>query len=117
MNKKSQRWQSLLRRLFAPRLSVQEQALFTKRLAFLINAGVSIVEALEILRAQMHGAAERVLDCILRDVSSGQSLSRSFAKFPKVFSEFAVHVIRIGESSGTLSQSLNYLADELKKRP
>jgi type II secretory pathway component PulF len=95
---------------------MKEQALFTKRLAFLINAGVSIVEALQILREQMVGSAQAVLDRIVRDVSSGQSLSRSFAKFPTVFSTFAVHIIQIGESSGTLSQNLNYLSDELKKR-
>jgi type II secretory pathway component PulF len=102
--------------LRAPRLSLKEQSLFTKRLAFLINAGVSIVEALHILRAQMVGGGQLVLDQILKDVSSGLSLSRSFARFPKVFGQFAVHIIRIGESSGTLYQNLNYLADELKKR-
>jgi type II secretory pathway component PulF len=105
-----------VRHIRAPRLSLKEQALFAKRLSFLINAGVPIVEALHILRVQMVGGGQLVLDQIVKDVSGGQSLSRSFAKFPNVFSEFAVHIIRIGESSGTLFQNLNYLADELKKR-
>ena len=102
--------------LRAPRLSLKEQSLFTKRLSFLMNSGVSIVEALHILRDQMSEGAKLVLDKIIENVSSGQSLSQSFAKFPKVFGQFAVHLIRIGESSGTLSQNLAYLADELKKR-
>jgi type II secretory pathway component PulF len=108
--------ESIMIQLRAPRLSLKEQSLFTKRLAFLINAGVSIVEALHILREQMVGGGQLVLDQILKDVSSGLSLSKSFARFPKVFGQFAVHIIRIGESSGTLYQNLNYLADELKKR-
>jgi type IV pilus assembly protein PilC len=116
LEKVKQSMQESILRFRSPRLSLKEQSLFAKRLAFLINAGVSIVEALHILRLQMVGGAQLVLDQILKDVSSGLSLSRSFAKFPKVFGQFAVHIVRIGESSGTLYQNLNYLADELKKR-
>jgi type IV pilus assembly protein PilC len=108
--------ESALRGMRSPRLSLKEQSLFTKRLAFLINAGIPIVEALHVLRAQMTGGGKLVLDTIIGDVSGGQSLSKSFAKFPNIFGQFAVHITRIGESSGTLFQNLNYLADELKKR-
>lgn len=103
--------------LRARRFSLQEQTLFIKRLAFLLNAGVPIVEALSVLQEQTrrHGRGA-ILEQIVKDVTNGQALSKSFAKFPDIFSEFAVHIIKVGESSGTLFQNLNYLADELKKR-
>ncbi len=49
-------------------------------------------------------------------MENGQSLSRSLGKFPHVFGDFAINIIKIGESSGILSENLDYLADELKKK-
>lgn len=99
------------------RFSINEQTIFAKRLSFLMNANVPLMESLHLLREQSKkGARSLVLDHIIADVSQGQSLSKSFGKFPKVFGQFALHIVKIGESSGTLAQNLNYLADELKKR-
>ena len=99
------------------RFSLKDQVFFAKRLSFLMNAGITAVEGLDILREQTISKGQaRVLDQILTDVTNGQTLSKSFAKFPKVFSDFAVHIIKVGESSGTLSSNLEYLADELKKK-
>ncbi len=101
----------------APKLSLKDQVHLAKRLSFLINANVPLVEGLHVLRDQSRSGGHRVmLDRIIGNVSQGQSLAKSFAKFPKVFSDFAVHIVKVGESSGTLSQNLNYLSDELKKR-
>lgn len=99
------------------RFSLKEQVFFAKRLSFLMNAGVTVVEGLSILREQAFSKGQaRVLDQVLIDVTNGQTLAKSFAKFPKVFSDFAVHIIKVGESSGTLSSNLEYLAEELKKK-
>ncbi len=104
-------------RLFAPRLSLREQTFFAKRLAFLINAGIPVVDSLHMLRDQTRRHShKRVFDQIVKDAEAGQALSRSFGKFPNIFGQFAIHIIRVGESSGTLSQNLEYLADELKKK-
>ena len=101
----------------APRFSLKDQVYFAKRLSFLITAGVPLVEGLSIMREQARGKGRiTMLTRVVADVSSGQSLSRSFSKFPKVFSDFTVSIVRVGESSGTLSASLSYLADELKKK-
>ena len=99
------------------RFSLKDQVFFAKRLSFLINAGVTPVEGLGVLREQMSSRGKaRVLDLVLLDVTNGQTLAKSFAKFPKVFSDFAIHIIKVGESSGTLAQNLEYLAEELKKK-
>lgn len=101
----------------APSLNSKEQTLLAKRLSFLMGANVPLIEGLRVLREQARSRGHaRMLDLIIGDISQGQSLSRSFGKFPKVFSDFAVHIVRVGESSGTLAQNLNYLADELRKR-
>jgi type IV pilus assembly protein PilC len=98
------------------RLSIKEKTLFAKRLSFLIKAGVPILESLRIMRRQASGARSKVLDQVIADVSNGQFLSTSLAKFEDNFDQFAINIIKIGEESGTLDENLTYLADELKKK-
>lgn len=102
---------------FSGGFSLKAQTSFAKRLAFLMDAGVPVVEALHMLKEQAKIKSHiSVLSVVVEDTASGQALSKSFGKFPKFFNDFAVSIIRVGESSGTLSQSLIFLADELKKR-
>jgi type IV pilus assembly protein PilC len=49
------------------------------------------------------------------NVDEGARLSDALAKHPKIFGDFYINVIRAGETSGKLDDSLNYLADELEK--
>lgn len=101
----------------APRLAIKEQTFFAKRLSFLTRAGVPMLESLHILRTQSRTRSHRrILDQIIEDTSQGQTLSKSFGKFPHVFGDFAINIIKVGESSGVLSENLDYLADELKKK-
>lgn len=102
---------------FLTRISTKEKAIFAKRLAFLVKAGVPIIQSLKILQKQSRSRAKtKMLDQVIADVSNGQFLSSSLAKFENNFDNFAVNLIRIGEESGTLEENLNYLADELKKK-
>lgn len=74
------------------------------------------MESLGVLRAQTKSKEKAaVLDQVIVDVSNGQLLSTSLQKHKRVFSDFVINLIRVGESSGTLGVSLSYLADELKK--
>lgn len=102
---------------FAPSMSIKEQTFFVKRLAFLINANISILESLHMIKGQTRRSGHiHIVGKVIEDISNGQSLAKSLGKFPNVFGEFGVNLIKVGESSGTLSQNLEYLADELKKR-
>ena len=99
------------------KFSLKEQTFFAKRLSFLITAGVPLSESIETLVGQMQSPGHvAILEAIHQDVLAGQTLSKCFTKFPKIFNEFSVQIIKVGESSGTLSQNLVYLAEELKKR-
>ena len=99
------------------RLTLSEQILFAKRLAILMKSGVPIVEAFQILIKQTKSqATKKIFNQIVRDLENGQSLSHSLAQFGRVFGEFAINLIQIGEASGTLHDNLNHLAEELKKK-
>ncbi len=109
--------QSAVRKHYFIRFSVKEQTLFAKRMSFLVKAGVPIVECLHLIRTQTKSKTKGlVYDAIIHDVSNGQYLSTSLGKYSRLFGEFAVNLIRVGENSGILSQNLAYLADELDKK-
>jgi type IV pilus assembly protein PilC len=83
----------------------------------MLNAGLSITRALEVLSAQAQNPRFRqVLKDILRSVSGGVKLSDSFAKFPDVFDPIAVNLIAAGEQSGKLGLILKKLAREYEQK-
>ncbi len=102
---------------FGPRLSLQEQAIFAKRLALLVETGIPLFKALGILKKQTASSRNRTMfEQILHDIENGQFLSKSMNRFQKVFGSFAINIVRVGETSGTLSENLKYLADEIDKK-
>lgn len=99
------------------RLSRKEKIFFIKRLSFLIKAGIPILESLVVIRKQtLKKGYILILDTVIEDVSNGQNLSNSLGKFKSTFGEFAINIIGFGEQSGILSENLEYVADELKKK-
>lgn len=98
------------------RIPLRDRILFVKRLSILIQSGVPIAKALNMMHSQAQNkATRRILGQIKDDVESGQSLSAGLNKFNKVFGDYSVNIVRVGEVGGTLSQNLNYLAEELRK--
>ncbi len=99
------------------RLSVKDQTFFVKRLSFLIKAGIPMRESLVMIRDQTHKKTYvRILDIIIANVSNGQNLATSLSKFKHAFGEFTINIIGFGEQTGILSENLEYIADELKKK-
>jgi len=99
------------------RLSVKEQTLFAKRLSFLIGSGVPVLESLYVLEEQTTSKSMvRVLKQVSKDVENGRFLSTALARFQTLFGDFAINIIKVGESGGVLSQNLQYLAEELEKK-
>ncbi len=108
---------SILERVkFFDRVSPKDIVLFSRQLATLINAKVPIVQALTILQTQVSSAKlKSVIGEIAQHVESGESLSSALARYPKVFSSLYVNLTRAGELSGTMDESLGYLANQLEK--
>jgi len=96
-------------------VSLTQKALFAKHLALMLKAGLPISEALLIARDSAKGKLRDVLLQVSESVESGRSLSTSFKDHPKVFSGLFINVTQAGESSGTLVENLDSIAEQLKK--
>ena len=96
-------------------VSQTEVVEFTRHLAVMLGAGVTIFEAIVFLKDQMRNKVFRSrLESVIESLNNGQPLSVAMHKFPKVFAPIYVNIIRVGESSGTLSQTMLDLADHLE---
>ena len=99
------------------RFSMKQQILFTKRLGMILRSGMSIMDGLSMIRRESNSASSSyIYESIIVDVSNGQSLSVSLQRFERIFGPFCINIIRVGESSGTLYENLEYLSLELKKK-
>jgi len=100
----------------SPKVKLPEIVIFTRQLATMINAGVPIVQALDILRDQTGNITfKKTLREVREDVKAGQTLSEALSKHPKIFDELTVSLTRAGETSGALDVIMNRLADYLEK--
>ena len=99
------------------RFSNQDQILFTKRLAMILRSGMPIMQGLSMLKDEARTRSSKyIYESLIADVSNGQGLSVSLAKFTRAFGDFSIQIIRVGEASGTLHENLEYLSQELKKK-
>lgn len=94
----------------------QELGLFTKQLSIMINAGVPILQSLEILAKQEKNPAFRkVIKGIMDGVASGKSVNESMAG-QKGFSKLYCNLVKAGEAGGILDDILKKLAEYMEKQ-
>jgi len=106
-----------LKKILAGGVTQSEQVMFAKRLAFLMRAGVPILEALQMLSEQMRsGGGKKIMQELVADVANGHFLATAMEKHKNAFGDFTVNIVRVGEEGGILAENLNYLAEELKKK-
>jgi type IV pilus assembly protein PilC len=99
------------------RFSARDQSVFAKRLAMILRSGVPVIDGLAMLETGNHSrSALYILKSLIHDVSHGQTLSGSLASFAHIFGAFTINIVRVGESSGTLHENLDYLSQELQKK-
>lgn len=103
------------------KVSLKEITSFCKQFSVLINAGISITEAISTLKEQSYSMLlKKTLDKVLEDLYQGMMLSASMQKYPKVFPSFLSSMIYVGETSGKLSEVLisvaNYYTREQKNK-
>lgn len=101
----------------AGKIKRKEIYILTKQLVSLIQAGTSILRALDLLRAQTKNTYLRaILTAIAQDIRGGRPFSDSLTDYPQVFSSLYVNLIRAGEETGKLKEVLNSLADYQKSQ-
>ncbi len=98
------------------RVSVKDIGVFTRQFATMINAGLPMVQCLDILSQQTEKEFFRTsIAKVMADVEGGSTLAESMARHPKVFSTLYVNMVEAGEAGGILDVILVRLATFLEK--
>ena len=101
---------------FGSPVSTKELVIFTRQFATMIDAGLPLVQCLDILAAQAENKAfKTVLEDVKNHVESGATFSDALKRHPKVFDELYVNLIAAGEVGGILDTILNRLGDYIEK--
>lgn len=103
------------RSLFTRGISTKDKIFFTKQLAMLLKSGVPLLQALELLVEQSDGSLKRITVALKDDIKEGQSLASALEKFPKVFDNTYVQLVKAGEASGNLDIILVRLTTYLER--
>ena len=105
---------------FAPRISMgipqKRVAIFTRQFSVMLDAGLPLVQCLEILGEQEeHKTFAGIIGQVRTDVESGSSLAEAMRKHPKAFDNLYVNMIAAGEAGGILDVILRRLATYIEK--
>lgn len=101
---------------FGTGVGTRDIVIFTRQFATMINSGLPLVQALDILAEQTENdALRKVIQDVLYDVESGHTLADAMGKHPKVFTDLYVNMVAAGEAGGILDTILLRLATFLEK--
>lgn len=101
---------------FRAKVKLSDLVLFSRQLATMIDSGISLVQALDILTEQIDSSAfKKVIAEVKKDVSTGTSFHEALARHPEAFSPLFVNMVKAGESSGSLDDIMERLATYLEK--
>ncbi len=102
---------------FGSGVSEREVATFTRLLATMLSTGLPLTDALADLALQVKSNHfKEVVRSLLRDVQSGSALSNAMSRYPLVFNTLYVSLIKAGEASGKVDETLSRLADTLENQ-
>jgi len=94
------------------KINAKDIAVFCRQFAVILNSGITILEAVGILRDQASKKRMReILDDVYNELQKGRVLSEAIMPYDDLFPEFMKNMIRVGEASGSLDTILNQLAD------
>lgn len=98
------------------RISKKELFLFTEQLSNLLESGVNILESLTIISNQSKNKYfSAVLNDVISKIKDGSSLSEGLAAYQDIFSNLYTSLIRTGEASGRINETLKRLTNFLEK--
>src|SRR5437867_6465627 len=101
---------------FGSGVGKKELAIFTRQFSVMIDAGLPLVQCLEILGGQQNNRTfQKVLFQVRQDIESGSTLADSLRKHQKVFNSLFCNMIAAGESGGILDTILQRLAAYIEK--
>lgn len=97
-------------------VSISDKIFFSRNLAVMISAGVSLAKGLDILSHQTRNKKfNNILVELEENIKKGKSLSEGMKQYPRVFSPLFTAMVKVGEESGKLSESLNIISEQMEK--
>ncbi|MFB3165754.1 type II secretion system F family protein [Neobacillus sp. 179-C4.2 HS] len=98
-------------------VKLQHFVIYLRQFATLIKAGVTVVEATEILAVQTESKAlKKALIAVEQDLREGNPYSDSVAKHKKIFNSMFINMVKAGEVAGNMDETLEKLADDFEKQ-
>ncbi|GLH71535.1 type II secretion system protein F [Geothrix limicola] len=98
------------------KVKAKELAIFTRQFSVMIDAGLPLVQCLEILGAQQQDKGfQRIIEAVRDDVEKGSTLQAALSKHPKAFNDLYVNMVGAGESGGILDIILQRLSGYIEK--
>lgn len=98
------------------RIPAKKLAIFTRQFSTMIDAGLPLVQCLEILAAQQdHKGFQKILYQVRQDVEGGSSLADAMAKHPRAFDNLYTNMVAAGEKGGILDTILQRLSTYIEK--
>ena len=99
-----------------PKITTKDIVVFTRQFATMIDAGLPLVQCLDILSSQQENSTfKKILLEVKADVESGATFADALKKHPKAFNELYVNLVAAGEVGGILDTILNRLAVYIEK--
>ena len=107
---------SWLKSIFSRRVSIKDKIFFTKQLAILLKSGIPLMQALELMVEQTEGQLKNIVIYLKDNIKEGKSLADGLSKYPKVFDNIYIQLVKAGEASGRLEIILERLTVYLERR-
>ena len=96
---------------------LQERINFARHLSITIKSGLPILEALRLIKTQASSKMlGKIIESIIKDIENGQFLAQALQKYNHIFGDLFINLVKVGETSGNLSETLLHLSAELKKQ-
>ncbi len=103
-------------KLGSGKVSAKRLAIFTRQFSVMIDAGLPLVQCLEILGAQQdYKPFQKIILAVRQDVEGGQSLAEAMRKHSKAFDDLYVNMVAAGEAGGILDTILRRLSTYIEK--
>jgi len=99
-----------------PSLSFEAKLMLTKYISTMVEAGITLTETFQTFAEQeTQKNNKKMFENILKTITSGQTLAAGLKEYPSVFADIYVNMVAVGEESGTLSETLQYLELQMEK--
>ena len=97
-------------------VSLEEKMMFSRNLAVMIESGIALTRSLKVLQKQTQSPTfKSAVNKISEDITKGITFSDAIAQYPKIFNELYVNMVKVGEATGNMDETLNLLANQLEK--